>query len=451
MADTAIESANKIFKYLQDSDTIMKSSVNRIETIESTLSIPSSTSTSFSNTVKTANKTYTISKVYDLNNKTVTLPANVVLVFKVGGGLKNGTIIGTNSVIEASHKIFSNVNVQGTWKCVGNVLWFADGCNIVENNGVCYVQNKVDASADIQYALDSAFRELVFPPVPYYIANTIVLHKEKKLVLQGSKMKLAMEQCSPTIKDTAILFTDKNICILSISLNECTYQNTVIIEGGNFDTSSCSSYTSNCIQVLADASQKIWGLIINTNIKGKFNNTGGVGININPIAKQTSEYAGTNKAYVTEIRINSTISDFGIGVKATNYMNESTGTYYNWCTDIVIDGSIVNCPLCVDTNADCDIKAMLQAGYYWNTKQNGQALVRFSGIRGSMSSNIYDICGGGGPYSQQYALETTHASCKMVPYGMFNSFLIEARWTGQPVIKGILYNNKTEQINSSVA
>lgn len=34
MADTAIESANKIFKYLQDSDTIMKSSVNRIETIE---------------------------------------------------------------------------------------------------------------------------------------------------------------------------------------------------------------------------------------------------------------------------------------------------------------------------------------------------------------------------------------------------------------------------------
>lgn len=451
MADTAIESANKIFKYLQDSDTIMKSSVNRIETIESTLSIPSSTSTSFSNTVKTANKTYTISKVYDLNNETVTLPANIVLVFKVGGGLKNGTIIGTNSVIEASHKIFSNVNVQGTWKCKGQVSWFANGCALTNSNGVWYVPNPINESSEIQLALDSAFRELVFSPVIYYITNTLVLSKEKKLVFEGSDMKVSLDQCTSTVANTSIIYTDQNIDILDISVNETSYHSAVCIQGGNFDVSKCSNYTASCIKVLADNYQKIWGLTINTNVKGKYNSRTGIGIDINPIENQAM--AG-NKAYITQIRINSNISDFGIGLKATDYKNSNSTVFYNWCTDMVVDGSIINCPLCIDTNVDCDIKAMLQAGYYFSSQSNGQALINYSGVRCSICSNIYDILlqgGGTTNWSNEYAVNVTNASARLVPYGLFNAFLIEGRWLNRPLVKGVLYNNVTEKIINGVA
>ena len=57
------------------------------------------TGLSFANMVKEANTIYEIRDAFDLNGKTVTIPDNCVLRFE-GGTLKNGTIVGNNTVLE---------------------------------------------------------------------------------------------------------------------------------------------------------------------------------------------------------------------------------------------------------------------------------------------------------------------------------------------------------------
>ena len=53
----------------------------------------------FDRQVKEANTIYEIRDVFDLNNKTVKIPENCVLLF-AGGGLRNGTIVGNNTFLE---------------------------------------------------------------------------------------------------------------------------------------------------------------------------------------------------------------------------------------------------------------------------------------------------------------------------------------------------------------
>ena len=397
-------------------------------------------------TVTKPGKTYTISTAYDLNGETVTLPPNVTLQFKDGGSISNGTLIGRNTIIHADRKVFSKLSVQGTYDCPGNVAWFADGNEVIENQWGIYVEDRTDQSADLQYALNSSFRELHFPPKPYYIAHTLEIWREQTLILHGSAMKLSMEQIGAGMRNNTIIFSDLDITLLRIAVCE-SYQNAITIEGGSFDVSLCENYTQNCIEVWADkAGYRIWGLVINTNVKGKYAHTGGVGININPVE---NDQLTSKEAYVTNIRINSNISNFGIGIKATNYRGQ-TG-YYNWCTDLRIDGSISNCPCAIDTNVeDADLRATLQAGYYFDSLNNGQPLIRYTGpFRASIACPIYDLQTpgikfkpDGSPaetiYSNQYALEITRPEAIVTSYGPFRSYYLTSLKMKKPSVKGTI-------------
>ena len=392
----------------------------------------------FKEIVSKPDKTYTISQVYDLNGETVTLPQNSVLFFKDGGKLENGTIIGQNSIILAAHKVFDRVSVQGTWKCVGNVAWFADGCIIPEvDNGVYYPMYPVDDTEGLQYALDSAFRELHFQPVAYYVTKTLVLHKEKHLVLHGIRTKSTMDECTEAVRNTTIIWSNLDITLLSITpdeknYQEKTYQVSIDIEGGCFDVSRCCSYSSPCIEVVATDYQKIWGLFIKTNIKGNNQYIGGIGISINPYK---NDKIGINEAFVTQIRIDSMISNFETGIKAMNYQDGTR--FFNWCTDAVFDGYITNCQCAIDTNVDSDIRCTIQAGYFFSEKENQKPLVRFTGERASMSSNIYDIQDErNGLWSNQNALEVTRLDAAFTLYGQFHTYYVLSERLGWPMIKG---------------
>ena len=149
------------------------------------------------------------------------------------------------------------------------------------------------------------------------------------------------------------------------------------IVGGNFDVSLCDNYSHSVIKVLADDNQRIWGLTINTNIIGKYiehDVNSGIGIDLNPI--EISETVNnsevipntdpeqtkirSNVAYITNVRIDSDISYMGTGVKAVQWGNDK-----NWLTDVNIDGNIRYCKIAVDTSADCNINASLQAAQYF--------------------------------------------------------------------------------------
>lgn len=378
---------------------------------------------------------YYVSSEIDMNGKTAVLPASSTLHFKPGGLLKNGTLKGTGSTLEANSRVLDNVSVTGTWAHPGNVLWWATGSDIVENNnGVCYIPVRRDDTSNIQLALDSAFRELIFPPRPFYVTGTLVLKKEKHIVMQGSTMRLSLEQCQTAIKNTAILFTDKDIPLLRIAVDEgmAFNQSAVTIQGGNFDVSLCPDYTSNCIEVRTDDGEKMWGLNISTSVKGKADNTHGCGININPVENRN---AGINTAFVTQVRIKGDVQNFGTGIKATNYMDWSPLRYYNWCTDVQIDSNIINCPMAIDCNTDCSIAGMIQAGHLFLEEKDPTPLIRLGGDRTSISSNIFDPRQFNGQrYSNYYVLEITYPNAAVTADGLFRSFMEIVR--NQGFVKG---------------
>ncbi len=382
----------------------------------------------FASQVTKGDTIYVLKHNFDLGGEKISLPKGCVLDFQ-GGSISNGEIVGNHGIIRALGRIFYNVAVKGTWDCTGNVGWFASGTPIVHDQWGCRFPDLRDQSTDIQSALDSDFRELHFPPKCYYLTKTLLLTTEKKLILHGSDMKLSLENSSIAKKNTTIIFSDQDICLLRIAIAE-SYQNAVYIEGGNFDVSRCQDYTQNCIEVMSnEAGQRIWGLTINTNIKGRFNQLTGVGINISPIGNNS---LAVNQAFVSQIRINSNVSNFGVGVRLNDYSAE-----HNWCSDAVVDGSIINCPVCVEADCDCDIRAMLQSGKFFAEKENGVALVKYSGLLLSMSSNIFDIRQGNSQgFSNEYALEVTRKEATATADGHFRTFCVACKRMGWPVVNG---------------
>ena len=393
--------------------------------------------------IKPSKGQYNINSEYILEDEeVVVLPKDSILVFTGNGKIVNGTVVGSNSIIRANNKVFFNTKVQGTWNCIGEVRWFANGSSIKEYNGV-YIPVPEDDTQNIQNALDSSFRESQFPPKIYYVNDTLILRQEKKLTFQGSSMKEPLSNCTSACINTSIIYTDKNNPILRIAANTGG-QSKITIEGGNFDVSLCDVssiegehkyYTANCIEVLANNNEKIWGLNISSDIKGKFGNLGGVGININPINNQASS------GYITAIHINSTISNFGIGIKASSY-----GYSNCWCTDLNSNSDIINCLTAVDSSADCTIDGTIQAGFLIRANSNkvdsfkesplNTPLIRLNTDRAAIGANIFDIRLSPVPevdqtgnytgyylYPNHYAIENNFTNAIISAYGLFLALL----------------------------
>lgn len=387
---------------------------------------------SFKDTVTEPGKGYTLSRMYDLGGETVTLPRGVVLAFKPGAGLKNGRIVGDGAIIKADSRIFYDVEVDGSWACRGNALWWTDGCQLSETDkGVPFISKYVDDYKGLQAALDSSFTEIVFSPRLYYTTQTLLLWNEKKLTFEGVRMGNSLSNCPKAIRNAAILFTDKSIVVVRVAVGGTTGHESVAIVGGNFDVSLCPEYTASVIEVRTDRNERLWGLTIETNIRAAYGNRHGIGVDINPVENKAST------GYVTEVRINSCVANFCIGVRAQGYHDEGL-TPYNWCSDVVIDGSVINCPVCVQMDCDGDVRAMLQSGKFFGVKDNGVGLVRINTpYTCTVSSNVYDIRQGSGEsFSNEYAIDVAPGSGTVTASGKFCAFCIACQRLGWEIIKG---------------
>lgn len=352
------------------------------------------------------NTTYCICYKYDLKGNTITLPKGCCLEFR-GGSIANGTIIGTYSNIIAHTKVFDNINIEGTWTCVGNAAWWAKGSPVTIKHYIgadgqqhSFISpDNYDDSKNIQQALDSSFRELVFPPMPYYTSKTLTLKKEKKIVLQGSSMGTGLGMLKDTMKNTAIIYTDQDIDLFVINVTENGDSPCMVsIEGGNFDVSrivrgvSIVPYTHSCIKVICDDyNSRLWGLTINTNIFGSGSTHSSIGINLNPTqAVIKNPYHLSDYGYITQIHIGGTINKFGTGIKAVN--QEENGVTYNWCSGLDIDCNILYCKKAVDIfNVDVDIKGLIQSDHIY-TSNNEDALIYIDSLyTTAIGANIFDI------------------------------------------------------------
>lgn len=114
------------------------------------------------------NNVYKIRYDFDLNGATINLPANSVLQF-VGGSIKNGTLNGNNTVIEADSNavIFDSVVIEGTWN-VGHIYdsWFAF------NTSPSYVSNQIITNI-LALSNDDVYNTIHFDADrTYYFENT---------------------------------------------------------------------------------------------------------------------------------------------------------------------------------------------------------------------------------------------------------------------------------------
>lgn len=114
------------------------------------------------------NNVYKIRYDFDLNGATINLPANSVLQF-VGGSIKNGTLNGNNTAIEADSNavIFDSVVIEGTWN-VEHIYdsWFAF------NTSPSYVSNQIITNI-LALSNDDVYNTIHFDADrTYYFENT---------------------------------------------------------------------------------------------------------------------------------------------------------------------------------------------------------------------------------------------------------------------------------------
>ena len=118
------------------------------------------TDATFASQVTAGNTIYEIRYDFDLGGASVTIPAGCILRF-AGGRLSNGTLVGSDTIIDApiGRQIFDGVAVGGTFDGLElPVSWWID-------------KTKTDNTADVQRALDAID---FFPNTKYFTFDTPV-------------------------------------------------------------------------------------------------------------------------------------------------------------------------------------------------------------------------------------------------------------------------------------
>lgn len=120
-----------------------------------------------------ANNEYYIQYNYDLKGASITLPANISLVF-AGGSIKNGTLIGNNTRIQAKRGvcIFDNITIQGTWDVVeAYSSWFK-----MHKKGY-KIKDVTEEAVTLYKGTDNNyydFEDLTLVGSDYYVTSTLV-------------------------------------------------------------------------------------------------------------------------------------------------------------------------------------------------------------------------------------------------------------------------------------
>ncbi|MBQ3538254.1 MAG: hypothetical protein IJA46_00330 [Bacteroidaceae bacterium] len=338
---------------------------------------------SFASQVTAANTIYEIRYDFDLAGEEVAIPEGCTLKFE-GGRLIGGTLklCNTKIVADESDYIFENLNIIGTTMGECFVDWFGALRNGVE-----------DCSSNIQRAFDSAFGEIRFGIGFYYITATINVSAPKNVVLAGEqeaslkKTRVEDDKIHNYFQNAAILWTDKNIEILSVQIiveESVSYENIgFTIRGGVIDVSRCDNYSVSVINLCRSAYINMYphisSSIVSNPRKLTINSTSAA---IRFYEKETSHngcfYGGSITSY---------ISGFGTAIR-----NEIENI---WITNIFIDlksdRNITAVDLGISGNSGGEINGWIQTHHVFNVKENRSALIT-GNLRGcTITCHFWDL------------------------------------------------------------
>lgn len=334
----------------------------------------------FAEQVAQENTIYEIRYDFDLGGQTKKIPVGCVLRFH-GGSLKNGTIKGQGSSIQSNHRCLNGVYVIGDWNCISRLEWWCEPSILnLSTSGGSFTMTNIDCTNDFQYALDADFCELHING-HYYITDTLVLKKYKRLVLSGLPINYSFAFKGADSMLSSVVYSDKDITLLRIAVEaKSKYgNNRVSIEGGTFDVSLVSGYSANCIEVDIRENRKIWGLNIDTGINGcqtAYAPATGCGIKF---------LTDSGSGYATMVRIKGNIMWFGTGI----HIHDNLPC---WITDVEVNGVITNCAKAIDAKTDIYINASIQPyTAYTNETKRDVPLINIAGGRAVIGGMIWDL------------------------------------------------------------
>jgi hypothetical protein len=276
----------------------------------------------------------------DLGGASVTIPAGAVLKF-TGGRITNGTLQGIVNVDAPNVQIFGNdLEVDGDVYC--NAAWFG----MLPTT----TTDKTDASAALQHIHDMGFTEVYIPAGLYYFAQGINITHKFNIRLEGVVNHYG-DNVSEPLPNSAYIFTDANVNLLNVHTNRLSFS----VIGGAIDTTLCSGYTSNVINVGGDKVCKVSKMELATTIIGKPTSDGYHGGG-KAISVKTTEGVSSMATFI-DICCNIYAYEYGVYIKAYD-----DGT--SWVTNVHESSIIYHCKCMVymDTAYVCSINGSYQCG-----------------------------------------------------------------------------------------
>lgn len=348
--------------------------------------------------VADANTIYHIQYDYDLDGATITLQAGVTLKFD-GGSIKNGTIVGNGTQIDATDYdvLFRNATFTGTWNVKhASVCWFG----AVRST----TTDKHDIAVAFQSAMSFPCNEVYVPRGLWYVGTTLQMNKFKQLRLEGEASWFNLGQ-NKTVKDMqARLFCDSNITMLLVDGVGIDDNNGVFgIKGGVFDISlapASSGYDKAVIEItntLAGSSFACHGAEIETTITGKFS--------ISQLQDGTAIKASlTGSGYIGGFTTKCNIWQIGNGIKLEGTLTNGQG----WITGYTDSSSIRAAKaLDIDIYSRCSLNGIYQALAYIAGASNEISLCYLNSPRLEINGSFWDMFAsdGGGKRAPKYAVE----------------------------------------------
>jgi len=199
--------------------------------------------------------TFSITKNFDFEGRTVSLPPNIVLLFN-GGVWSNGEIKGDNSVFW----VYSNQQSFGTDLTLSGT-WLVDKINVINygavpnNDNVTYVN---DSYAAIQKAFDSLF-DVEIPAGCFYISSGLTISQPKTIYCSGSQNARTGDNYVYS-KTQTLIYTDQNIHLLTIQARNVNWLK------GTFDLTGIDLHDKSAVRF--DCTKNIFYCVIDCDIVG---------------------------------------------------------------------------------------------------------------------------------------------------------------------------------------
>lgn len=278
------------------------------------------------------NTIYEIRYDFDLNNQEITIPEGCVLDFQ-GGSLSKGVLQGTKFNIKATYKVLDKIKFKGK---IIKTLYLDLDWYVSQYTDDIYDNVNIDSSVEINEAIDSGVKNVVFPNDKfYYLKSPIVVNGDINLLSKNNSKEFDSTYRG-TLGHTTCIYSNEIITLLNYNYQSSEYKIGLNIGKLNFycrkPYNNLDNINDPIVKIETTGNNGIWGLNFDANINAvDFQ----VPVENSPNLHHIPNYTGlkliANKSYISYVKINGYIQ-----MVYNAIISETKSS--TWFTDITING-----------------------------------------------------------------------------------------------------------------